>query len=321
MKCLCCLKPIEEGAPAQEKKDQWHRRCVRSFFHKDALPLLSLRGAFEEEESLATEAAKTGQTVPGVQKKLSLHLSREKNARLTISNYPAGYILKPQSPSFANLPEAEMLIMRLASLSGIKTVPHALIRDPETAALAYITRRVDRTADGGLLAMEDFCQLDGRLSEDKYLGSYERCAKVILKWSSRPGLDLSELFLRVVFSFLAGNSDQHLKNFSLLETAPGNRIFVLSPAYDLLPVNVLMPEDQDETALALNGKKRNLRRSDFLSLAQACQLSEKAAERLIYTLSGLREKLSSLCESFPVSGELGSSMQALISERLSRLLS
>ena len=105
------------------------------------------------------------------------------------------------------------------------------------------------------LAMEDFCQLDLRLTQDKYRGSYERCAKIILGYSSRKGFDMTELFMRLVFSFLVGNSDIHLKNFSLIKTDEGSGKYVLSPAYDLLCVNVIMPEDNEQFALTMNGKK------------------------------------------------------------------
>ena len=106
--------------------------------------------------------------------------------------------------------------------------------------------------------MEDFCQLSYRLTQDKYKGSYEQCGRIIKKYSATPGLDLSELFLRVVGSFVMGNSDMHLKNFSLKETEPGSRNFQLSKAYDMLPVNVIMPEDKEQLALTINGKKRNI---------------------------------------------------------------
>lgn len=125
------------------------------------------------------------------------------------------------------------------------------------------------------LAMEDFCQLDLRLTQDKYRGSYERCAKMITRHSSRPGLDLSELYLRLVFCYLVGNSDMHLKNSSLLETDVGSGEYALSPAYDLLPVKVIMPEDIEETALTLNGKKRNIRRKDFWRLLRTAGLTRR----------------------------------------------
>ena len=91
--------------------------------------------------------------------------------------------------------------------TGIATVPHALM--PLQDELAYITRRVDRIwgKNGvAMLAMEDFCQLDLRLTQDKYKGSYERCAKIIDKYSSTKGLDRAEMFMRLVFSFMVGSA-------------------------------------------------------------------------------------------------------------------
>jgi len=241
----------------------------------------------ETLELLAAETTNKGYTVPGVQKKLSLHLSVEEKARLTLVGYPSGYILKPQAQEYRALPEAEQMVMCMADAVGISTVPHGLIQSDGT--YAYITKRVDRQGAPDqpmrMLAMEDFCQLTYRLTADKYQSSYERCAKVIDRWSSQKGLDIAEFFMRVVFSFLVGNSDMHLKNFSLIETAPGAQTYKLSPAYDMLPVNVVS-QDTEETALALNGKKTRLRRKDFMTLAAACHLSPAAAEKMIARLVG-----------------------------------
>ena len=143
-----------------------------------------------------------------MQKKLSLHLiSEKKSPKLTLVNFPSGYILKPQVTQYENLPEAEHLVMSMAVITGISTVPHALIGN--TGTYAYITKRADRimyTDRVAMLAMEDFCQLDLRLTQDKYKGSYERCAKVIERYSSRVGYEMTELFMRLVFSFVTGNS-------------------------------------------------------------------------------------------------------------------
>lgn len=156
------------------------------------------------------------------------------------------------------MPEFEDLAMRMAEIAGIQTVPHALMK--MNGKYVYITKRIDREIIGksvSLYAMEDFCQLSNRLTIDKYKGSYENCGKIIKKYSTRLGVDISELFIRVVFSFIIGNSDMHLKNFSLKEIEPGSREFCLSKAYDMLPVNIIMPEDNEQLALTLNGKKRN----------------------------------------------------------------
>ena len=222
MRCLCCGKIIAENASESEKMWRWHKKCVRKFFHTEKMPVLDITK--EQLEMLVSETVKEGLTVPGVQKKLSLHLSSGADARLTIVDYPTGYICKPQTEEFENMPEFEDLAMRLAEIMGIQTVPHALIKMND--GYAYITKRIDREItekETKLYAMEDFCQLSCRLTQDEYKGSYEQCGRIIKKYSVTRGLDMSELFIRVVGSFVMGNSDMHLKNFSLKETAPGNR--------------------------------------------------------------------------------------------------
>lgn len=166
-----------------------------------------------------------------------------------------------------------------------------------------------------MLAMEDFCQLDLRLTQDKYKGSYERCAKVIERYSSRVGFDMTELFMRLVFSFVTGNSDMHLKNFSLIETAEKSGEYVLSPAYDLLPVNVILPADIEQTALTLNGKKRNIRRKDFYSFAYKCSIPKNSAENMIKRVVSLKEKYEAMCRDSLLSDNLKECFIRLINER------
>lgn len=275
----------------------WHKACIRRFFTTSSIPKLEINEA--TLEAIALESTSKGMTVPGVQKKLSLHLDLDNHTpRLTLVNYPAGYILKPQVDEFKCLPEAEHLVMCMADATGISTVPHALIGSRDNPA--YITKRIDRMigkSETKMLAMEDFCQLDLRVTADKYKGSYERCAKVIRKYSSNVGLDLAELFMRIVFSFMVGNSDMHLKNFSLIETEEASNTYVLSPAYDLLPVNVIMPEDTEEFALALNGKKTHIRKKDFLIYAEQCGISKKSAEKMIYKIISMKSDYLKMCNS------------------------
>lgn len=313
MNCLCCGKPLR----SENAQSGWHKSCIKKFFGTTELPEI----AIDEKtlELLATESTNKGYTVPGVQKKLSLHLfSEESKPRLTLVNYPTGYILKPQVAEFEALPEAEHLVMCMADTVGISTVPHALIMG--NGSLAYITKRVDRVFKKNnmqMLAMEDFCQLDLRLTQDKYKGSYERCAKIIDRYSSRSGLDMTELYLRLLFSFVVGNSDMHLKNFSLIETAEGSGQYLLSPAYDLLPVNVIMPEDKEQFALAMNGKKMNIRRKDFLVFADECGIPRSSADRMIEKIVSQKEKYISVCNSSLMPDHLKERFVALIKERIS----
>lgn len=296
MRCLYCGKEIKETASEHEKRHLWHSRCVKKFFGTSKMPVLDI--SEEKLEELANATINKGLTIPGVQKKLSLHLSTDIDSRLTIVDYPTGYILKPQTEEYENLPEFENLAMRMAEIAGIKTVLNALILN--NGKYAYITKRVDRDiATGGsvqLYAMEDFCQLAERLTTDKYKGSYEKCGRIVKGYSVKPGLDLAELFTRVVFSFVIGNSDMHLKNFSLMENEPGSRAFALSAAYDMLPVNIILPEDKEEMALTLNGKRKRLKKQDFMAFADKCDITENAARKMISKICSLKDKFLVACE-------------------------
>lgn len=307
MNCLCCGKPLRTP-----DETGWHKACIKRFFGTTKLPEIEIDD--KTLNLLATETTNKGFTVPGVQKKLSLHLvSDSRKPRLTLVNYPTGYILKPQVAEFEALPESEQLIMTMADMAGISTVTHALIKG--NAGLAYITKRVDRNLTDDkieMLAMEDFCQLDLRLTEDKYRGSYERCAKIIKQYSSRVGIDMAEFYIRLVFCFIVGNSDMHLKNFSLIETAEGSGEYVLSPAYDLLPVNANMPADKEQFALAMNGKKLNIRKGDFLKFADTCDISRQTAEKLIENLVKLTPKWLSMCEKSLLPDELKDRLKKII---------
>lgn len=319
MNCLCCGKTITDAASSAEKEWQWHKKCVKKFFQTDTLPILDITK--EQLETLARETVNEGLTVPGVQKKLSLHLSKELQNRLTMVDYPTGYILKPQTEEFENMPEYEDLAMRLAELMGIQTVPHALIKIGNE--YAYITKRIDREItdkEVKLYAMEDFCQLSRRLTQDKYKGSYENCGRIIKKYSIMSGLDLSEMFLRVIASFVMGNSDMHLKNFSLKETEPGNRKFQLSKAYDMLPINVIMPEDKEQLALTINGKKRNIHKKEFRKLAESCEIVPKAAENMIKRICLMEKKLLTQVDSSYLSEDQKLMVKQLIRERIQVLV-
>lgn len=310
MNCFCCGKPLKT-----ENDKGWHKACIKHFFGTADIPEIEI----DEKalESLAAQSTSKGLTVPGVQKKLSLHLSSDKNnPRLTLVNYPTGYILKPQVKEFECLPEAEQLVMTMADATGISTVPHALIKSGDN--LAYITKRIDRIfgkTEIKMLAMEDFCQLDLRVTADKYKGSYERCAKVIGRYSSQIGLDMAELFMRLVFSFVVGNSDMHLKNFSLIETDEASNTYVLSPAYDLLPVNVIMPEDTEEFALALNGKKTHIRKKDFFVFAEECGISKASAEKMIAKIVSMKPKYIEMCNDSLLPDHLKERFAELIEQR------
>lgn len=255
-RCLYCYKHLENN------DIDFHQNCSKKIFGESTPPLINY--SLKDIDSLAHEVINSKITLTGVQPKISLQIKSEKGEpnRFTIIGVLGNYILKPQSSKYESLPENEDLSMHLAEIAKIKTVPHTLIRLSDNS-LAYITKRIDRDKKGNKIAMEDMCQLTNRLTEYKYKGSYEQIAKIILKYSANPILDIISFFEIIIFSYLIGNSDMHLKNFSLCNKRGKHE---LSPAYDLLSTKMVIPKDLENLALNLNGKKNNLKRQDFENL-------------------------------------------------------
>lgn len=272
-------------------------------------------------ESFARIAVNAGAAVTGVQKKMPLHLEGEKgNKRLTLVGYPAGFILKPPVQEYPDLPELEYALMSLAETAGIKTVPHGLIR-MTSKDTAYITRRIDRVfpyagTGSAKIPKEDFCQLSQRLTEDKYKGSYEQCGKIITQYSSRPGLDMADFFFLILFCFVTGNADMHLKNFSLIQTASG---YTLSPSYDLVPTRMLIPDDTEETALTVSGKRNRLTAADFTALGENLRLQGKVINNMIQKAVSVQNTLNKTPALNLLSQKRQEELQALVKERCARL--
>ena len=281
-KCLYCYKEL-----GKDEKD-FHKACSKKMFGTKDVPELPYTR--NDLNDLARQVIRSQTTLTGVQAKLSLDINKGTAGvtdRFTIVGLWGRYILKPQTDRFASLPEVEDLTMHLAELAKIRVVPHSLIRFAD-GELCYITRRVDRTEKGEKLPMEDMCQLTERLTEHKYKGSYEQIAKAIQRFSSVPKLDLVNYWEQVVFSWITGNADMHLKNFSLYSTVKGN--YTLTPAYDMLSTALVMPEDTEELALALNGKKRKLKKPDFITAMQASGLEEKVIENIFRKFLKVKDK-------------------------------
>lgn len=269
-RCLYCYQPLEQG------QTDFHPQCSKKLFGTTTPPELPYTK--DDIESLALEVVRSQVTVTGVQPKLSVDLEKEANGkkRFTIVGLWGKYILKPQTELYVNLPENEDLTMHLATMVNIKTVPHSLIRFKD-GSLAYITKRIDRDKKKGKIPMEDMCQLTEKLTEQKYKGSHEQIAKIIMLHSAYPVLDLLTYFEVLLFCYLTGNADMHLKNFSLYK--PANE-YILAPAYDLFSTKLVLPDDKDELALTLNAKKRKLKKSDFNNLLNTYKIDEKVIENI-----------------------------------------
>ena len=311
-RCLSCGQPLPQGTGFS-----FHPACSRRLFGTPRPPMLAR--TWTELDALAKTAVLHRISVPGVQPKLSLHLETGRSgcpARLTLVGLAGDYILKPPSPRWPHLPEAEHFAMLLARNCGLPVAESALLR-LDSGELAYICRRMDRVA-ATTRHMEDFCQILGKMTAQKYHGSMEQIGKAIRQHSDAPGLDAIAFFECVLFCFLTGNSDMHLKNFSLLENEDGG--WGLSPAYDLVPVQIVLPDDPEELALTLNGKKNRLGRTDFLALADSLHLAPRQADRAFARiLSAVGTHLAdNLAASF-LPAPMQKAIAALVSERLSRL--
>lgn len=264
-RCLYCYKPVEAG-------HNFHKKCSLEFFGTPAPPAIEY--SLDQMDELAKKVVQRSVSVPGVQAKLSMSLVKrvkgKSDTRLTVIDALGGhYIFKPPSDRFHEMPENEHVTMRIAESYGIRVVQSSLIR-LASGELSYITKRIDRTETGEKTHMIDMFQITEAF--DKYKSSMERVGKALYIYSSNTLLDALFYFELSLFSFLTGNNDMHLKNFSMIESPSG---WVLSPAYDLLNASILNPDDEEELALTLAGKKRNLKQEHFIQLGKGLGLTDK----------------------------------------------
>lgn len=270
-KCLFCYQALEND------QDDYHPSCSKKLFGISQAPVIDFE--LQQLEELAKQIIIKSKAVTGVQPKLSLHVEKPKNepSRLTIVGLYGDYILKTPSSQFKELPENEDITMHLAELVKIKTARHGLVH-LKSGELAYITKRFDRNK-GVKIAVEDFCQLSENLTEHKYRGSIEKIGKISQSFTTNKGFETQRLFELVLFCYLTGNADMHLKNFSLIENSFGEYEF--APAYDLVNTAIVIPEDREESALSINGKKRKLSRNDFNILATSLKISAKSLNAIL----------------------------------------
>ena len=282
-KCLYCYKELRPG------EIDFHPECARKMFGSPAAPELPY--SRDNMSELASKVIRTSTSVTGVQAKLSLDIDRGKKnepSRFTIVGLWGNYILKPQSPYYRCLPELEDVTMKMAEIARIKTARHSLIRFND-GELGYITLRMDRGKKGEKYSMLDMCQLTNRLTEHKYLGSYEQLAQTVVKYSRAPYLDVQKFWELVLFSWITGNSDMHCKNFSLLDKGEG---YHLSPAYDLLAVLLADPNDTDELAMPVftGGKTAGFNRETFVQAFIQSGVPANVTQKCIDKMTGYKDK-------------------------------
>jgi len=308
-KCLYCYKEIEEGS-------DFHEKCSKTFFGTSLPPTTDY--TLDQMSDLAKNVVERSISVPGVQAKLSMSLvkeTREKSAqRLTVVGALGGnFIFKPPNEDFPEMPENEHLTMRIAEAFGINVVPSSLIR-LKSGELSYITKRVDRTAEGKKIHMIDMFQITE--AYDKYKSSMEKIGKAIDSYASNTQLDKLLFFELSLFSFITGNNDMHLKNFSLLNSNSG---WKLSPAYDLLNISIILPNDNEELALTLRGRKNKIKREHFEEFAKELGLTNKQIERVFNRFNKNKLKAVSLIDNSFLSEKMKKEYKEVLESRYSRI--
>ena len=305
-RCPISFQPLEDDADYSAAGLRMLDRNLRAL---DRLELTATQQRLEAIQRVGK------MSVQGLQPKLSAVL-RVRKGRFEIVDCGGRFILKPPSLDFAQLPENEDVTMRMARAVGIEVPTHGLLRAIDDS-LTYFIRRFDRQGRGRL-PVEDFAQLSGADRDTKYDSSMEKVAAVVDAFCTFPAIERVKLFERTLFSFLIGNEDMHLKNFSLI-TREGKT--EMSPAYDLLNTTIAIPKPREQMALPLNGKKTNLTRKDLMDYygKQRLQINDRVLSGVLTRFQeGFAEWLKLLDQSF-LSNDMRQRFYILLSERKQRL--
>ena len=234
-----------------------NERLIKKMFNTTELPSI---GFGLEDVSQKAQKTTGKLSISGVQPKLSMKLDRKSNSLISVAE-GGEYILKPQTAAFPNIPENEQCCMDIAEALKIDVPPHCLL-SLKDGSWAYVVKRFDREF-GIKIHQEEFFQI--LEAGDKYKGSVEQIGRKLKQVSTAPGYDVQLFFERVVFNFIIGNGDAHLKNYAI--AYKDKETIRLTPAYDIVCSKLVIPDEED-SALAINGKNNKLRRDDFDKLAE-----------------------------------------------------
>jgi len=279
------------------------------------LSLKDLEYTAEEQRQEAFNRA-SRMSIQGIQPKLSARLNI-KEEKFEIVDTGGRYILKPQHQFFPEMPENEDLTMKLASEIGLEIPVHGLIWSKDKT-LTYFIRRFDRKGQNDKVAVEDFAQLAGLTRDTKYDYSMEEVVDLINKFCTFPAIEKLILFKLVIFNYLTGNDDHHLKNFSII-TEDGK--VKLSPCYDLLNTTIEYRKPDEEIALPLKGKKKRLTYNiiEYFGLGGRCELTAKSVDKVLDTISSAIPVWKSLIDSSFLSNGMKEKYLKLLETRLHNL--
>jgi serine/threonine-protein kinase HipA len=299
-----------DDIPAGKYSDPGLRRLSRRLIGLQDLPFTA--GELRREAL----ARATKMSIQGLQPKLSAVLNVPEQ-RFDIVDLGGQYILKPPIPDYPEVPENEDVTMRMAEAAGVEVPMHGMIYTAD-GALCYFIRRFDRVGQAGKRAVEDFAQLLGYTRETKYDSSLEQVIGVINRYCTFPVVERLKLFRRVLFAFLCGNEDMHLKNFSVI--VRDNKV-ELSPAYDLVNTTIVLANPQEEMALPLAGKKSNIKRDTLLEYfaRDRLELTQRAIDSVLGDVRTARPQWADLLDRSFLREDLRMAYEEVLVERWNRL--
>lgn len=269
----------------------------------------------EEQRTEAYNRA-SKMSIQGVQPKLSAIINI-KDERFEIADRGGRYILKPQHQIFFQMPENEDLTMRLAELIDLEVPIHGMIWAKDNS-LTYFIKRFDRKGQNDKTPVEDFAQLAGLSRDTKYNYSMEKVVELINKYCTFPAIEKVKLFKLVLFSFLIGNEDMHLKNFSIINK---DGKIDLSPCYDLVNSTIEYKKQDEEIALPLRGKKKNLTQNILINYfgKERCELTDKIIDKVLETITSAVPQWRELINISFLSSAMKKKYNDLLNSRLSIL--
>lgn len=255
--------------------------------------------AAELRQEAANRAKKL--SIQGVQPKLSATISVVEQEFKIVDQFGT-YIIKPQNDLFPELPQNEDVTMRMAKVFGLDVPFHGMLYAKD-GSLSYFIKRFDRYGKGKKLATEDFAQLTGNTRDTKYRFTMEKLVPVIDEFCSFPAIEKADFFKRILFCYVTGNEDMHLKNFSLITK---NEKTTLTPVYDFLNSSIAIKNPEEEIALTIKGKKSNLKASDFIDYyaKDRLQLNEKTIATILEQMHNAIPKWEELLQISFLSDEM-----------------
>lgn len=269
--------------------------------------------AAEQRQEAANRANKL--SIQGVQPKLSAVISVV-NQQFEIVDQFGNYIIKPQNDIFPELPENEDVTMKMAKVYGLEVPFHGLVYSKD-GSLSYFVKRFDRYSKGKKYATEDFAQLSGNSRDTKYDYTMEKLVKVIDEFCTFPAIAKADFFKRVLFCFITGNEDMHLKNFSVITKAGKT---TLAPVYDFLNSSISIKNPQEELALSLKGKKSNFKAAEWIDYyaKERLELNDKTIDIILSDMNKSVSKWTELVEISFLSDVMKEKYLKLMENRIKR---